>query len=153
MIYFTSDTHFADEATLRVTGRPFKDTNEMDKALINNWNGIVKPEDTVYVLGDFGALNYTNYLNGKKILIKGNREYTTPDSELQKYFDFVYVNHVACIYENDQNIFMTHKPVELPNQKLEEGLIQLFGHIHRTALYRPYGLNVGTDVHYYIPWS
>ena len=151
MIYFTSDTHFADEATLRVTGRPFKDTNEMDKALINNWNGIVKPEDTVYVLGDFGALNYTNYLNGKKILIKGNREYTTPDSELQKYFDFVYVNHVACIYENDQNIFMTHKPVELPNQKLEEGLIQLFGHIHRTALYRPYGLNVGTDVHYYIP--
>lgn len=153
MIYFTSDTHFADEATLRVTGRPFKDTNEMDRALVNNWNGVVKPEDTVYVLGDFGALNYTNYLNGKKILIKGNREYTTPDSELQKYFDFVYVNHVACIYENDQNIFMTHKPVELPNQKLEEGLIQLFGHIHRTALYRPYGLNVGTDVHYYTPIS
>lgn len=153
MIYFTSDTHFADEATLRVTGRPFKDTNEMDRTLVNNWNGIVKPEDTVYVLGDFGALNYTNYLNGKKILIKGNREYTTPDSELQKYFDFVYVNHVACICEDDQHIFMAHKPVELPNQKLEEGRIQLFGHIHRTALYRPYGLNVGTDVHYYTPIS
>lgn len=155
MIFFTADTHFADEATLMATGRPFKNTSEMDMTLVNNWNKTVRPDDVVFILGDFGALNYTKFLNGKKILIKGNREDPIPESELQKYFDFVYTDRVVHLYEQGYHIVMTHKPISLPkiNVELSPDEIQVFGHIHRTALYRPYGLNVGTDVNYYTPVS
>lgn len=155
MIFFTADTHFADEDTLRITGRPFNSVSEMNMALVNNWNKTVQKDDTVYILGDFGALNYAKFLNGKKIFIKGNREEHIPDSDLKKYFDFVYTNAIAHVYKEDYHIVMTHKPIKLPKikTKLEPNEIQLFGHIHRTALYRPYGLNVGVDVNYYTPVS
>lgn len=52
--FFTSDTHFGSERTLKFSRRPFKTTQEMDETFINNWNDLIKPEDIVYHLGDFG---------------------------------------------------------------------------------------------------
>lgn len=153
MIFFTADTHFSDTSTLMATGRPFKDVTEMNITLVDNWNKVVRPEDTVYILGDFGLFDYAKFLNGEKKLIKGNREYSTPDSKLKEHFDHVYTNEVVRINAENYTIYMTHKPICLPNKKLTEDTIQLFGHVHRTALYRPYGLNVGVDVHYYTPVS
>ena len=37
----------------------------MTKDLIAKWNETVKPEDTVYHLGDFGLYKYRKFLNGK----------------------------------------------------------------------------------------
>lgn len=52
MIYFTADTHFGHENVIRFCDRPFSSANEMDEAMIANWNARVKGDDTVYVLGD-----------------------------------------------------------------------------------------------------
>ena len=53
--FFTSDTHFGHENIIKYCNRPFTSTEEMDKALISNWNKVVKPEDTVFHLGDFAV--------------------------------------------------------------------------------------------------
>lgn len=52
--FFTSDTHFGEQRTLELSRRPFQNTAEMDKTIIDNWNKKVGKDDVVYHLGDFG---------------------------------------------------------------------------------------------------
>ena len=89
-IWVISDTHFNHVNILNFTdaeGRPtrgdrFANVDEMNEAMMDNWNSVVKPGDKVYHLGDvlFGEnkLDWirTNFpkLNGQKRLIVGNHD-------------------------------------------------------------------------------
>lgn len=52
MIFFTSDTHFYHTNIIKYCNRPFKSMHEMNEVMMNNWNKIVKPTDTVCHLGE-----------------------------------------------------------------------------------------------------
>lgn len=52
MIYFTADTHFGHCNVIRFCDGPFASAEEMDEAMIQNWNERVTGNDTVYILGD-----------------------------------------------------------------------------------------------------
>ena len=52
MIYFTSDLHLGHPAIIHMQNRPFTDVEDMNQKLINNYNAVVKKNDTVYILGD-----------------------------------------------------------------------------------------------------
>ena len=52
-IRFTSDTHFGHNNIIKFCKRPWKTTEEMNEALIERWNSVVKPDDIVFHLGDF----------------------------------------------------------------------------------------------------
>lgn len=72
-------THFGHEAIMRLADRPFSSVAEMDRALIDNWNAVVGPRDTVYHLGDFafrGAPGeaYLEKLNGQVVCLQGNHD-------------------------------------------------------------------------------
>lgn len=55
-IYLISDTHWGDFGEIiRYEGRPFKSGQEMNVALIDNWNQVVEPDNIIYHLGDFTA--------------------------------------------------------------------------------------------------
>ena len=61
--------------------RPFASIEEHDETLIANWNAVVRPEDTVWHLGDFAfncslehARKCFDGLNGIKHLVVGNHE-------------------------------------------------------------------------------
>ena len=78
--FLISDTHFGDDRILRYENRPFASVEEMDKAIIENWNSMVSKEDTVFHLGDVSSYEPERIseilaaLNGKKVLIMGNHD-------------------------------------------------------------------------------
>ena len=83
MIWYTSDLHLGHANVIRHCGRPFADADEMDTALIKNWNARVHRNDTVYIVGDFlfrakkPAEEYLSALKGKKHLVTLNIEHST----------------------------------------------------------------------------
>jgi calcineurin-like phosphoesterase family protein len=158
MIYFTSDCHFNAQRTIDISKRPFGSLEELNKTLILNWNKTVSKDDIVYILGDFGDLTYAKYLNGKKYFIKGNYErYHYSDKELKKYFDVVCptdVMYIAVEYNNKlYHLQMTHEPLNLNKEPMTEDHIGLFGHVHKLCMVKKYGINVGSDLHYFTPIS
>lgn len=52
-IWYTADTHFGHENILRFCNRPFSSVSQMDAALLENMWNLVKPEDQLWILGDF----------------------------------------------------------------------------------------------------
>ena len=77
MVFFTSDTHFDHANIIRFCNRPFATVEEMNEALIANWNRKVHRDDTVYIMGDmfFRTTDpepILQRLKGKKRLIVGN---------------------------------------------------------------------------------
>lgn len=152
-IWFTSDTHFGAYRTLMLSKRPFNSVKEMDEVLVNNWNKVVKEEDEVYHLGDFGDYSFASRLNGKIHLIKGN--YERRDFDQDKYghlFESVSDN-VKEVFIDGYYIRMGHEPRVIRPFIIDNNHINLFGHIHRLCMIKSYGLNVGTDAHFFQPIS
>jgi calcineurin-like phosphoesterase family protein len=144
-IFVISDTHFnhANILTFKDSvGKPtrtFSSVEEMNEIMIQRWNEVVRPGDTVYHLGDvlFG-LNKEEWLSrhmprlmGKKRLIFGNHD--DP-----KYF--VGVGHFSktMLWRMfpEFNVLLTHVPVH--PSTLKEGrfdsdkpVINIHGHIHQ----------------------
>lgn len=79
-IYYIADPHFGHERIIQLCDRPFSSVEEMDEAMIRNWNARVTADDTVYIVGDFWHNGTTpanailKRLNGKKYLIRGNHD-------------------------------------------------------------------------------
>lgn len=78
--WFTSDLHFGHKNIIKYEGRPFNDVDEMNHALVDNWNRTVGPDDVVWIVGDFAmgkivdTLPIAKDLNGKKLLVPGNHD-------------------------------------------------------------------------------
>lgn len=82
-VWFTADQHFGHARLLELSaarGAAFRTVTEMNAALIHNWNSVVQPDDTVWVLGDVDmhgkdrTLALVDQLVGTKILVAGNHD-------------------------------------------------------------------------------
>lgn len=155
-IFFTSDTHFGCEQTLKNSFRPFNSVEEMDEAIIANWNSVVGKDDIVYHLGDFGDLATSHRLNGQIHLIIGNHELKNHGNRDIKYkfrefcrkYNFKDICFNKKIELNNQKFYLTHKP---SHYLQHNEYFTLFGHLHRFALIKTFGLNVGQDMHFFKP--
>jgi len=82
--FFVSDTHFGHAHILSgrmLAPRPFASIEEHDETLISRWNAVVRPEDTVWHLGDFcyrcpeaRARSVFRRLVGQRRLVRGNHD-------------------------------------------------------------------------------
>ncbi|WP_218970411.1 hypothetical protein [Cytobacillus gottheilii] len=135
--------------------RPFSSVKEMDETVINNWNSVVRYDDIVYHLGDFGDYNNSSRLNGKIHLLFGN--YERKDIEeaevtgisikgLRKRFYTVDDRLNYSISFDDHIIALAHEPSNMIGT-----VFNLFGHIHKLQMVRRNGLNVGVDCHNFTP--
>ncbi len=166
MIYFVADTHFGHANILKLSNRPFQTIEEMDEALIANWNSRVKGNDTVYILGDLihksqEPEKYLRRLKGKKVLIIGNHDKTW----LKKIAATKYFTTVTPFLELNvlnKNITLCHYPMLEWNGSRKIGSKKLgyliHGHVHNRVsetylpLYNtPNALNAGVDVNGFKP--
>lgn len=156
--FFTSDLHFGHANVIKYCNRPFKSASEMNEALINNWNSVVGPNDTVYILGDVffcqppEAIEILSRLNGRKHLVYGNHDKQIKSNRhVQQHFEAIHPD----LYEKkieDHFVTMCHYPMMSWNKSFH-GSFQLHGHIHGTqpltGQIRRY--DVGVDANNYCP--
>ena len=163
MKFYTSDLHLDHTNILKYENRPFKDVNEMNEALIANWNKKVTRNDEVYILGDFAftdgkrASELVRRLNGRKYLIRGNHDrHFLQDKNFDPY-QFTWVRDYATVKDNGKSLILFHYPIAVWDRQ-HYGAIHLYGHIHSNApdhhplvLELENAFNVGVDVWNYEP--
>jgi calcineurin-like phosphoesterase family protein len=144
--WLVADWHFG-ERRLNMMCRPFSSTEEHDRALINNHNRCVKPDDVVLCVGDVTSIDaphclpLVGQLNGTKILIRGNHDEPHSDSDLREYFAFVIGNGEGLKFEYENiPLFATH----YPTQGLQDRF-NIVGHVHGAWRFQLNMLNVGVD--------
>ncbi|QDJ96457.1 phosphoesterase [Xanthomonas phage Xoo-sp13] len=133
----------------------------MNEGLIKAWNEVVKPQDTVWQLGDFTFLSnmekvvdVLSRLNGHKHavfgnhchLLKKNREFLVE----RGLFESMYERKVLSV--DKQKIVLDHFPGRSWNYSAHGGW-QLHGHCHGTM--EPYGksVDVGVDAPFVLGYA
>lgn len=115
--------------------RPFATVSEMNKALIDNWNKVVRKEDKVIMNGDFALsgkdkiIEIGQQLNGRKTLILGNHD----GASLKTYYDagFEMVSKYPIVVE--EFFIVSHMPQYIQ----ENGVyVNLFAHVHNNPAFK-----------------
>jgi calcineurin-like phosphoesterase family protein len=161
-IFFTSDTHWGHKNIIRFCNRPYATVEEMDEALINNWNSVVGDNDTVYHLGDMFFTNMTraadimNRLNGNINIVLGNHDKVIrANRPLREKFSMI-MDDLDEISIDNYHIVLCHYPM-MSWDNASRGSIQCHGHIHKTDNdYTQQGKrqwDVGVDNNHYFPVS
>ena len=154
-IFFTSDNHFGHANIIKHSNRPYASVEEMDDALVTNWNERVKPEDTIYHIGDFAfkmrtkAINMVmSRLNGHKFLIYGNHD----KKEVLRSEGWTWQGPYKRIKVNGQGIILFHYGCRVWDGS-HRGTWQLYGHSHGSLPDDPNtkSFDVGVDCHNYAP--
>lgn len=133
--FFIADPHFDDDNIRRYENRPFPTVRIMNEAMIVRWNSVVMPEDTVYVIGDFGAPGREGevlaQLAGTKILIKGNHDLQSNSYYREAGFHEAY--DLPVLYRGFW--ILSHEPIYV-NENMPYA--NIFGHVHASSLYRDF---------------
>lgn len=154
MTYFTSDTHFGHKNIISFSQRPFQSVEEMDEAMIDRWNEVVKPGDDVFHLGDFmfyrkedEQRKIIDRLNGRINFLPGNH-----DDDLVYTSRFKFLDPIHWMKYNHQSLILCHYPL-LEWDKAFRGSIHLHGHCHNQWAQTPFRrLDIGVDGHDFRPW-
>lgn len=134
MNLYISDLHFGHKNCIRFDNRPFADTDEMDRTMIQLWNSRVSIKDDVYILGDLCFRSektpdwYLKKLNGHKHLIVGNHDRVTLEcEEAQQYLESI--DNMLYIEDDGRQICLCHYPLAAW-YKSHRGSWHIYGHIH-----------------------
>lgn len=135
-IFVIGDTHFGHKNVLifEPIYRPFGSIEEHDRTLVEKWNAVVRPCDTVWHLGDVylgrkDAHGVLAALNGTKNLVLGNHD-VYPLDFYQQYFTHI------CAATVKHGYILTHIPVH-PNQLERRYSGNIHGHLHSASLSDP----------------
>lgn len=174
-VFFTSDLHFGHARICELSHRPFGSVEEMDEALIANWNSVVtQPDDIVWVLGDYAlgdrarGLSYLSRMNGRKMLVEGNHDKCWSGSSdgwkhKRQYLDagfevvtpFARVKLPPTRYDAPgRKVLLSHFPYDADHtddtrhsqfRLRDEGEWLVHGHVHEAYTVKSRGVNVGVD--------
>lgn len=145
MIYMSSDFHFQHHRDFIYGPRGFESAEEMNETILKNFNEILRPDDTLYVLGDIclGGGSYENAaknknliesLNGNLKIILGNHD-TLKRIELYESCRNVEVlGYADMLKYGKYHFYLSHFPTLTSNwdtdKPLKQRTINLCGHSH-----------------------
>jgi len=151
--------------------RPWDNVQEMDEALIRNYQEVVRPGDTVYIIGDFAFRNHAKILRrlpGEKHLIIGNHDWDKTGRMSQKRREELLSAGVASIRDSyllrvrdgvtqgvHQWIWLAHYAHRSWPKKWSEKSPSwhLYGHSHGNLPDDGLSTDVGVDCWNYYPVS
>lgn len=151
--FLVADTHFGHKGVTQFLNddgtklRPWDNVEEMDEALISNWNKVVSPKDKVYHLGDVvinrRALSTLWRLNGEKVLIKGNHDCFRLD-EYTSFFKDIRGTHKL------DDFILSHIPIH-PDSLARWCGGNIHGHLHngKVMIKNVTGKDVRPDPRYF----
>lgn len=148
MNFYIGDPHLGHEAIIRLCNRPFADVDEMDEAIISNWNSRVTNGDTVFILGDMMFRNkrepseYLKRLKGHKSLVLGNHDASWIWRESATEHLTTHVSMMELIDRNRRVVLCHYPMLTWPN--IRGGSYMVYGHLHGNREHDPclkHGLN------------
>lgn len=163
-IWFSADTHFGHDKPFLYEPRGFTNVKDMNEAIIENWNSVVKPGDITYLLGDVmlgdneAGIKCLQQLNGQIFIIWGNH---CTDARKDLLFMDERTRHkmlggwyAYVIKHGKQSIYLSHYPTLTANyddKHFSQHVINLHGHTHQHTNWfdpkNPFIYHVGVDSH------
>lgn len=153
--FIIGDCHFYHKNIIRYCNRPWNsgvdfngnlvvtddDVEQMNNALIENWNNVVSDNSIVYVNGDFcfgnieKVKNIVSQLRGKKYIVLGNHDKHKIKDYYDAGFDKVYDKPIL-IYNF---ILLSHEPI----QWIKDGdvYMNIYAHVHNQEMYKDFTSN------------
>lgn len=144
MRYYIADLHFFHVAMNdRMDHRGFQNVEEMNEYMIMKWNGKVRKNDDVVIIGDlsWGNAKETNELlkrlNGRLYLIQGNHDRFLTNKEMDAG-RFKWIKPYEELSDNERKVVLCHYPIMCYNgqYRLDENgnprTYMLYGHVHDT---------------------
>jgi len=165
MIYFISDLHFNHDKEFVYVPRGFNCIEDMNNAIVTNWNNKVEDTDTVYIVGDVMLGDYTKgiellkQLKGNIIIVAGNHD---TDNRIKLYkqcenvIDVVFADRIRY---DGCSIFISHFPTLCGNvdeSQFQRHIFNVFGHTHSKDefyLENPWMFNAACDANNCTPIS
>ena len=153
--FFISDPHFGHAGVCKfldkdgVKIRPWTDPEEMNEALVENWNSVVREQDKVYCLGDVVInrryLPILHRLKGHKTLIRGNHDVF----KLKEYMTYFGEVHGVRVLEG---LILSHIPLHKASVVPRFG-VNVHGHLHTNYINDPAYLCVCVEQINFTPLS
>jgi len=160
-IFLTSDTHFAHQPMFLWEPRGFQSVEEMNEAIIERWNKVVKPDDTVIHLGDIMLTNNKigleclKSLNGTINIIWGNHD--SPSRQMLIHTEcpnIITLGYAHMFKYGKYSIYLSHYPTLTANyddKHFSQHVINMHGHTHQQKNWlqpdNPFMYHVGMDSH------
>jgi len=152
--FVISDTHFGHtnswEKFKLPNGdplRPFTSTEEMDETMVERWNAVVRPQDTVYHLGDVvinrKSLHHVKRLNGKNRLVRGNHDIFKDSDYREVGFESLYGVRVFV-----DKFILSHIPLH-PDCVTDRFRVNVHGHLHANEVMELTLQVTGDDIYPY----
>lgn len=139
--FFSSDLHIGHFNIIEYCKRPYKSVEEMNEAIVSNWNRVVGADDVVYVLGDVcmgqldKSIKYLARLNGTLRLVAGNHDAKSlKNPDFRDRFEWVrdYYETTLKVGSQSYHATMCHYPLASWNRAGRGGWM-LHGHSHHTT--------------------
>ena len=164
-VWFTADLHMGHRQEFLYGPRGFANEIEMNEAIVERWNELVKPGDVVYNLGDMAmndieaSIPYLKQLNGHQIWIMGNHD---TDKKAERILYACHSNiymmkgntYSAMLKDGKMRYYVSHYPTITTNfddKHFSQHVFSFHGHTHqKTNFYHPdnpFLYHVGMDSH------
>ena len=136
-ILYIADWHYNHANCVHFDNRPFKSIEQMNLALVENWNKVVNDDDKVYVLGDMfwnhpvQSIEVLKTLHGEKFLIKGNHDNIKSDKFREQ---FIGIKEYLEIVDGSRNVVLCHYPIPYFRNHYY-GWYHLYAHVHQSFEY------------------
>ncbi|TWG91004.1 calcineurin-like phosphoesterase family protein [Mesorhizobium sp. J18] len=148
--WYSADLHLDHERIIPLCRRPFRSGGEMNSMILQNFWERVRPEDDLWVIGDFAFCEDADRLRdlfgqlpgARRHLVIGNHD--GPTTQALPWDSVSHMTEVEDPYA-DHPVTLCHYPLMTWNGA-RKGAIHLFGHVHLGAIGWQNALNVGVDM-------